>query len=415
MADKSPDVLVIGAGVIGLACAFRLAREGRRVLLIDRDQPGLGASFGNAGHIATEQIFPLASPEVVRGALHYLFDADSPLRVQPAYLLPILPWLLRFAWASRRRAYARGVAALCALQATARNDFADLLDAAGASHLLHLRGHLVLVETARAIAAARQEMARLGEFGIDTEWLPPAAVNEIAPGITAAIQGAIRFSGSGHVDDPHAVSRLLFDAFIAAGGKFVQAAVTAVDGAAGPFVVRADGGARYVAPHLILSCGAWSKPLAVQLGYTVPLDTERGYHITLPGVSSPFNIPVASHERKVIMTPMSCGLRMTGTVEFGGLDLPADPRRVAMLVRHLNALAAQIPTQDITTWMGFRPSLPDHLPVLGRVPDGRNLYFAFGHQHLGLTLAGVTARIIAGQVMGREPDIDLAPFSPDRF
>ena len=415
MADVAPDVLVIGAGVIGLACSFRLAREGKRVLLLDREQPGLGASFGNAGHIATEQVFPLASPAVVRGALRYLLDGESPLRIRPAYLLAILPWLLRFTWASRQSAYDRGVTALSALQNTARADLACLLDAAGASQLMHMDGHLVLVEDPKSVAAARKDSASLARFGIAADWISPRQVKEIAPDITAHLEGALKFSGTGHVDDPHRVCKALFAAYLAAGGKYLQADVTAIESREDGFNASTSAGTHCHAPQLVLSCGAWSKMLATQLGYSLPLDTERGYHITLPGVTPRFTIPIASYERKVIMTPMSCGLRMTGTVEFGGLQLPPDPQRFVLLTRHIKALAADIPTGNMTTWMGFRPSLPDHLPVLGRVPDGRSLFFAFGHQHLGLTLAGVTARIIAAQVMGRDPEFDLAPFAPDRF
>ena len=415
MADETADVLVIGAGVIGLACAFRLAREGPRVWLLDRDGPGRGASFGNAGHIATEQIFPLASPEVIRGALGYLFDSESPLRIRPAYLASIFPWLLRFAWASRRRAFDRGVTALSALQATAATDLADLLADAGASPRLKMNGHLVLVENPQSVPAARAEMARLGAFGINVDWLSPSQVKEFAADITAPLVGAMQFTGTGQVDDPYAVCMALHDAYLAAGGNFLHAEVTAIEGIGDGFTARTTNGKTVHAKQLVLSCGAWSKTLSTQLGYNVPLDTERGYHIMLPGVASRFTMPVASYERKVIMTPMSGGLRMTGTVEFGGLRLPPDPTRFALLTRHLHALAAGIPTGNITTWMGFRPSLPDHLPVLGRAPDGRNLFLAFGHQHLGLTLAGVTARIIAAQVMGRDPEIDLAPFAPDRF
>ena len=415
MANEATDVLVIGAGVIGLACAFRLAREGQRVLLLDRDQPGLGTSFGNAGHIATEQVFPLASPEVVRGALRYLLDPESPLRIRPAYLMTIMPWLLRFAWSSRQSAFERGVTALSALQKTSRADMAEMLLAARASHLMHMDGHLVLIENPESTAGAQKEIAGLARFGIDAGWISPSQVKEIAPAITAHIEGAWKFTGTGHVDDPHAVCKALHDAYLAADGKFNCAEVTAIGNNSDGFIASTAGGTRFSAKHLVLSCGAWSKTLAAQLGYSVPLDTERGYHITLPGVVPGFTIPIASYERKVIMTPMSCGLRMTGTVEFGGLQLPPDPHRFALLKRHMHALVANIPTGDATTWMGFRPSLPDHLPVLGRVPDGRNLFFAFGHQHLGLTLAGVTARIIAAAVMGRDPGVDLAPFAPNRF
>ena len=413
--DKPVDVLVIGAGVIGLACAFRVASAGRRVLLLDRDQPGLGASFGNAGHIATEQVFPLASPEVLRGALAYLLDRESPLRIRPAYLLSILPWLVQFVKASRHRAFDRGVMALSALQKTAQADIESLLHDASASHLLKMNGHMVIVENPKSMPTVRKEIARSRALGIDADWITPSQVKVIAPDLTANIEGAIKFANTGHVADPYAVCTALCDAFLAAGGKFLQADVVKIENNAYGFSASTSAGTIHHAKYLVLCCGAWSKTLAAQLGYPVPLDTERGYHITLPGISPQFNIPVASFERKVIMTPISAGLRMTGTVEFGGLQLPPDPTRFALLTRHMNAMAANIPTDTMTTWMGFRPSLPDHLPVLGRVPDGSNLYFAFGHQHLGLTLAGVTARIIAGQIMGRESEIDLAPFSPDRF
>ncbi len=415
MANDTNDVLVIGAGVIGLACAFRLAREGQRVLLIDRDEPGHGASFGNAGHIATEQIFPLASPEVLRGAVRYLLDSESPLRIQPAYLMTILPWLLRFAWSARRSPFEHGVSALASLQKSAAADITSLLCDAGAARLLKMNGHLVLVEKPESVPAAQQEIVRLGAFGIDAEWISREQVTQIAPEITAHVEGALKFSGTGHVEDPHAVCMALRDAFIAAGGRLVQTKIEVVGNTSAGFRAVDASGGQYVARHLVLSCGAWSKSLAAQLGYVVPLDTERGYHITLPGVVPCFSVPIASFERKVIMTPMLCGLRMTGTVEFGGLDLPPDPKRFALLKRHMKALVGDIPVENASNWMGFRPSLPDHLPVLGRVRDGRNLYFAFGHQHLGLTLSGVTARIIAAQVMGRDPGIDLAAFAANRF
>src|SRR5258708_839484 len=173
MAAKAPAVLVVGAGVIGLACALRIAREGRRVILVDRDAPGRGTSFGNAGHIATEQVFPLASPEVVRGALRYLLDRESALRIRPAYALRILPWLVRFAWAARRSSFERGVAAITALQQTAREDLAELMAMAGAPGLVHTDGHLVLVERAQSLAVAKSEVEQMGAHGCRADWLSP--------------------------------------------------------------------------------------------------------------------------------------------------------------------------------------------------------------------------------------------------
>jgi len=365
--------------------------------------------------VATESVFPLASPEVVRGALGYLLDRESALRIRPAYALRILPWLARFAWAARREAFARGVAAISALQATARADLAELLAIAGAPGLLHTDGHLVLVERAESLAAAQVEIGQLARHGVHAEWLAETEVKALVPELAAPVEGAWHYRDTGHVDDPYAVSQAFERALRAAGGEVVQAEIVAIEGGGERFAARAADGRAFEATQVVLSCGAFSKPLAAGLGYAVPLDTERGYHVTLPAAFPSFRIPVASFERKAIMTPMTAGLRMTSTVEFGGLRLPPDPHRWTLIERHLKALVPALPTQGMTRWMGFRPSLPDHLPVLGRVPDGRNVFFAFGHQHLGLTLAGVTARVIADAVAGRESGIDVAPYSPARF
>lgn len=413
--DGADTVLVVGGGVIGLACALRIAREGRRVVLVDRDEPGRGTSFGNAGHVATEQVFPLASPEVVAGSPGYLLDRESPLRIRPAYALAILPWMARFAWASRPAAFARGTEAIKSLQRTAAADLVELLASAGAPQLIHLDGNVKVIERAESVAAARKEIARVAEHGVRAEWMSAADVKTMAPELEAPIQGAWRFIGTGHVDDPYAVSRAIVDALRAAGGEIVKAEIVAIEGDGAGFVARSADGRALRTSHVVLSCGAFSRPLASQLGYRVPLDTERGYHIMLPNASPSFRIPISSFERKVIMTPMSGGLRMTGTLEFAGLKLPPDPHRWTMLERHMKALVPSMRMEGMTTWMGYRPSLPDHLPVMGRVPDGRNVFFAFGHQHLGLTLSGVTARVMANVVAGREPGIDLAPFSPARF
>jgi len=412
---QRPTVLVVGAGVIGLACAFRIAREGVRVVVVDRLEPGRGTSFGNAGHIATESVFPLASPAVVRGSLGYLLDRESPLRIRPGYALTILPWLLRFVWSARSSAYARGTKAIVSLIAPAARDFAELLALAGASRLLHLDGHLVLVERAENVAKSKSEVEAMRGQGVRIDWIDAPKVKELVPELGAHVEGAWHYQGTGHVDDPYAVSRALEAGIRAAGGEFLQREVVDIASVNGGFEVHTSTGDRIAGTHVILAAGAYSNRLSSRLGYSVPLDTERGYHITLPKAFPRFALPVSSYERKVIMTPMTIGLRMTGTLEFAGLDAPPDANRWAMLQRHLAALLPSMPKDGLTTWMGFRPTLPDHLPVLGRAPDGRNLFFAFGHQHLGLTLSGITARVIADQVLGREPELDLAPFSPLRF
>jgi D-amino-acid dehydrogenase len=418
------DVVVIGAGLVGAACAARLAHAGREVLLLDAQEPGLGASFGNAGHVATEQLIPLANPQVIRDSWRYLADADSPLRLRLAYLLPILPWLARFVLAARPGALARGVAALMTLQRTARDDLRELMQQCDIGHLLLLDGYLRIWEGEAGARAAHAQAAELGRYGIRTEALSAQAVHAEAPALAADVAGALCYPDTGHVADPHAVCSGMVAALQRWSGRVRRERVLALfQEGQGPVRLTLAHGSALHAHQVLVCAGAWSRPLVRSLGYRVPLDTERGYHITVPwpapgwpgaGAIS-MRRPIASTERSVIMTPMSVGLRMTGTVEFGGLHLPPDPRRHALLRRQLQALLPGVDTAAASSWMGFRPSLPDHLPVLGAAPRHRGVFFAFGHQHLGLTLSGVTARLMADLMLGHTPAPDLSAYRIDRF
>ncbi|MEO8857408.1 MAG: FAD-dependent oxidoreductase [Burkholderiaceae bacterium] len=421
--ERDADIVVVGAGLVGAACALRLADSGRSVLLLDAQPAGRGASFGNAGHVATEQLFPLASAAVIRASWRYLLDADSPLRVRAAYLLPILPWLARFVWAARPAAYARGVAALVSLQRSSRVDLRDLLVHAGIAPLLHLDGYFRAYESALGERTALSQAAELAPFGIRTERVSGGDLHIQMPALSPAIAGAVLYPDTGHVEDPYAVCVGLVAALLRKGGEFRQQRVLRLaQQRDGPVTLTLDQGAALRCKTLVLCAGAWSRPLAASLGYRVPLDTERGYHITVPrshasddALPPPIRVPIASTERKVIMTPMAVGLRMTGTVEFGGLHLPPDPHRFALLRAQMKAMLPAVDVSQASEWMGFRPSLPDHLPVLGAAPRHRGVYFAFGHQHLGLALCGVTARLVADLVQGRKPDVAMEPFRVDRF
>ena len=418
------DVIVVGAGVVGAACAVRLAQAGREVLLLDMQAPGMGASFGNAGHVATEQVMPLASPQVIRSSWRYLRDADSPLQVRLRYLVPILPWMVRFVLAARPASLARGIAALMALQQTARADLQELLQICDLGHLLALDGHLRVWETAEGAHVAKSEAAQMARYGIRTDAMSAAAVRAEAPGLGADVAGALCYPDTGHVHDPYAVCAGLVDAVQGWSGRVQRARVVDLfqQGTGSVRLTLQDGSALH-GRQVLVCAGAWSRPLASSLGYRVPLDTERGYHITVPwpepgaraAAGMQMRRPIASTERSVIMTPLSVGLRMTGTVEFGGLRLPPDPRRYTLLQRQMQALLPGVLTDTASTWMGFRPSLPDHLPVLGVAPRHPGVFFAFGHQHLGLTLSGVTARVMADLMQGKPDTLDLAPYRVGRF
>ncbi len=414
MSRLDAEIIVVGAGLVGAACALRLAHEGREVLLIDAEAPGHGASFGNAGHIATEQVMPLASGAVIRASWRHLFVAESPLRIRMGYLLPILPWLARFVWAARPSQYARGVAALMSLQETALDDLQDLARLAGIGDQLHRDGYLRIWESAQGRQSAHEQAAEAQRYGIRTEAL---GADALPAGLSPAVSGAMFYPDTGHVDDPHALCAGFAQAFKRLGGRVEQQRVLRLAQEGETVSAMLEHGGTRRARQLVLAAGAWSRPLAASLGCFEPLDTERGYHITLPWSEAPprLPMPIASTERNVIMTPMTPGLRMTGTLEFGGLRLPPDPRRIALLHRQMQSLLPGVQTAGASSWMGFRPSMPDHMPVIGRVPRHPNVVFAFGHQHLGLTLSGVTARLVSDLLAGRQATVDSAPFRVGRF
>lgn len=413
-AQDTPSIVVIGAGVIGLSIAFRLAQRFPNVVLIDRDEPGMACSYGNAGHIATEQVFPLASPSTLIKAPGIMLDRNRSLSVRAGYATRILPWLSRFAWASRPSAFRRGTTALAGLQRLAMNSLAALCADAGISGQIHRRGHLILVESPRLEAAAKAQLQAMSHHDIRAEWFTARQVADIAPELTTGI-GAIRVHDTGHVGDPLQVSRGLLKAFIDAGGKVRRDEVQRIERHDGGDVTLHLCAGELAAERVVIAAGAWSRSLAAQTGFNVPLDTERGYHVVADGWRGKFDIGIASLDRMTIMTPLSGGLRITGFVEFGGLDLPPSPDRLATLNRHLSELLPGSDMPQRSEWMGFRPSLPDHLPVIGRCPGDARLFYAFGHQHLGLTLAGVTADAIASLMTDSPTEIDLSPFRIDRF
>lgn len=409
------DTLVVGAGVIGTAIAEQLQSRGDRVLLVDRAEPGSGCSSGNAGHFATDAVLPLANPQTILSIPKMLMDPLGPLAIRWSYLPSMLPWLLRFARAAlpaNARASAR---TLRELNRRSIASFDRLLARTGLQDLMVKRGALTLYQTEKGRRAHRATVAVLRDYGIEIEELDTGALRELEPALSESLVGGLYFPNTAHTVNPLRLVRELARVFRAGGGTFERAEVQRLTPQAdGEVAVQLDNGALN-ARRVIVAAGAWSKSLAAQLGCRVPLDTERGYHLMLPQPSVELERPLVSFERSFVMTPMEEGLRLAGTVELAGLKAPPNYRRADILYRHAEAILPGLRRDDAQRWMGFRPSLPDSLPVIGRAPNRKNIYFAFGHQHLGLTQAAITAEIIADLVEGRPPEVDIRPLAVDRF
>lgn len=408
-------ITIIGAGLVGLATAHALRNEGHDVTVVDREGPAAGASRGNAGWIAHTDIDPIASPKMLRQVPKFLLDPLGPLAIRPSYLLQILPWLVRLIYASRPANLERSVKGLVSLQKLAMPAWTQLSGDLGMTRHIHRRGGLFVFASQGAFEAAKPHFRHQMELGIACDLLDQPALRQLEPMLGDAIVGGAFFPDAAHVSDPRMLSEALFEAAIARGCTFERADVTFVE-AGPPTRVRAKDGRTIESDAAVVACGAWSKPLAAGLGDAIPLDTERGYNVSFPDTVGLLTRPVAFPGHGFVATPMDTGLRIGGAVELGGLALPPNHERS----RALHATATRFlrncpPYEAGTRWMGFRPSIPDSLPVIGTARASDRVVYAFGHGHYGLTQSAATGRIVADLLARRAPPIDLAPFSPQRF
>lgn len=412
------DIVVVGAGIIGVACALQLARQGRQVVVIDPQAPGMGASYGNAGHLATEQVFPIADYSILKRLPAMLMDPMGPLRLDWRYLPRALPWFLRLLLNLRAAPYQRTVAGLRALNEQSLGAWQRLLASLDRTQLMHQDGSLLVFERAESRADIQGLQHRMQQQNVPVQYWSAEAIRAAAPQLSERLQGGLFFPATGHFVDPFHVVGELVCAAEAAGVQFLRRRVVSGQPDAEGICLFTDH-APLLARQVLIACGAHSAALTAALtGKAIPLDTERGYHLMLPHEHQRLPFAVTSLERKFIMTPMTGGLRLAGTVEFAGLGRPANMRRAWQLQRLSHGLfREELDARDATPWMGFRPSLPDSLPIIDRVADGKVL-LAFGHQHLGLTQAAITAEMVAGLAADGPMPAGLpalAPYRLERF
>ena len=407
-APMQTEIAVIGAGVIGLAVAHQLRAAGHEVVVIDPGDPGSGASYGNAGTIADYAVMPVGTPDVLRNLPSLLFDRNSPLSIRRAALPSLLPWLLRFARESLPTAAKRNSGALASLLADAGPSWTRLADEIGGTEILQHRGCLYLYQTKSAFQAAAADMAYRREFGIKVELISPDDLAGLEPGLPPVEGGAAFFPGAVFLNDP---GRMM--AVLAANIPHVRARVDWLGRRNGGVFLAGDD-LQMQARQVVIAAGARSEKLARMAGDKVPLDTERGYHLEWDMKVPRLSRPACPTSRGFYLCPMEGRLRVAGTVELGGLEAPPSRHRLDRLLEGARAVFPDLGVPD-REWMGFRPSMPDSLPVIGFSGGGREIIHAFGHGHIGLTLAPITARIVADLVAGREPEIDISAYSAGLF
>lgn len=408
-------VAVIGAGVVGLACASALRMQGHAVTLVDPQPPGEGCSLGNAGCLSRASCVPLGLPGAWRKAPGWLLDPSGPLSIRLRYAHRIAPWLWRLHLSTSLARVNQIADALHPLLDRTIEKWRALAEWAGVPELIRQEGYAFAYESEAGFLgdALGRELRRARGVKIDV--LRGGEVREFDPGLSPAITHLVVMPEQGHVPNPLRLSRALAGRLRALGVTFVTQAAKDFEFRDGRVARVLTDGAPVEADAVVIAAGAHSKPLAAKLGSDVPLETERGYHVMLEAPSLVPRIPVCSGEGKYFITPMEDGLRVAGTVELAGLEAPPDYARADALLPGARRLFPELRHGEVERWMGHRPSLPDSLPVLGRSPRFPNAYFAFGHGHVGLTAAAPSAEIIASLVSARRPYMDIAPFRAERF
>ena len=410
------NVTVIGAGIVGLCCARTLQRRGCTVTVIDRDEPGRGTSYGNAGIFSTGSVLPEGKPGLWKRVPGMLLDPLGPLTIRPSYLPRLTPWMLRFLANTTPRRVEQISEALYSIVRPGLQHYIELLDDVPSDQVpIRRQGCLYLYPTPADVAAAEPDNAARRRRGVELEMLGPEEIRQLQPAIGPDMAGGALATQSGHATSPLALSQLLAARIEADGGTFVRAGVNGFAfGENGPTHVHTDRG-DFPVEDLVIAAGAFSKPLTKALGNTVPLDTERGYHVMLPAPEVELRVPMLISSLGFGITPMSDGLRLAGTVEFGGLTAAPNYARADALLTHARRLFPDLKDTGAERWMGHRPSMPDSLPVISRSSRFPRAFFAFGHGHLGLSLGAVTGRLVADLLQDRPTEIDATPFRADRF
>ncbi len=412
--NNSTRIAVIGAGIVGCSCALWLQRKGFEVILIDPDDPGSGTSSGNACTIAEYGCIPVNSSDLFRRLPALLFSSDSPLSLDPVYALSHPAWMIDFLLNCRERKVTQTINLLGKLLTKVYDGLDPLLDMADARDLLAQHGFMHVYLDQREFTAAKRANQARREQGSSFVELNQGDIQDLEPNLKPPFERGLLFDSISHVLNPMALCQRYVECFQRNQGQLLRHRALEVRHGAGSVQIQLDNGECVDAERVVIAAGAFSKFIDGIPTQLLKLDTERGYHVQFSNMQHLLSRPVSWQQAGFYATPMSLGLRFAGTVEIAGYHKEMNPRMVSYLTRKAHEML-ELPAQADEEWLGFRPSCPDALPVIGYSTVSEHILFAFGHQHIGLTLAGITGKLIAELANGEEPSHNIAPFSPRRF
>ena len=404
------QVIVVGAGVVGLSCAYFLSCHNFEVTVIDRDLKGDRASYGNAGALAFSEVLPIAQPGIIWKVPFYLFDPLGPLSMNLGYIPRLWPYLRRFLAAANKSRYEASAAAMSAFLATAFEDHRNIHENTGLGRLFSRRGHL-WVYRSQGVRDASREWPIRRDLGYKFKFLSRPETIDLEPSLGGSVGCAVHTEDWATYSDPMAYNLGLTKYLQERGVKFLEHNVKSLD----EQFIRTSNDESIKFDYLVIAAGAWSHHLAGTIGDYCPLETERGYNTTLPNSGISLGRMITFAEDHFVATPMSMGIRIGGAIEFAGLTAAPNFSRSKALLRLAREYFPRLNCEAGTEWMGHRPSTPDSLPVIDRASRSQNIIYAFGHGHLGLTASATTGRVVAEIVSGKDPSLDLMPFGIRRF
>ena len=409
---KKLKIGIIGAGIQGVCNALFLQKKGFQVTLFDRDEPGNAASYGNAGHFSPYASVPLNRTDILTDIPSMLLSSRGPLALKWNYIFKMIPWFSKFLINCSNKNMKHTAKYMHQILDLSLPAYDELFDEIQLDNLVENKG-IMYVWTNENLKSRELEIKMREELGVKQKLLSPKEIHDLEPNLKPFYDGGVFYDYARHTRNPKKILIKLFDLFLKKGGKFLKLDIKDLEFDEKTPVIKSDS-QRFIFDKIVIACGAFSKKLTDKLFENIPLDTERGYHVHFKGFDHLISRPVVYANRGFGMTPMEQGLRVVGTVEFGGLNNPLTKSRVKNLILNAKDMVDGLPDHE-DEWLGFRPTLPDFLPIIGPSKHYENVFYSFGHHHLGWTLGAISGKIITKMIAEENSNLDLKPYSSLRF
>ncbi len=408
------SIVVIGAGIQGVCISLNLIKKGFKVTLIDREDPGKSsASYGNAGHFSPYASVPINRPDVLVDVPSMLLSSTGPLALKWNYVPKMIPWFIKFIKNCSKKRMMHTAKYMHQILDLALPAYDELFEDIDISGLVESKG-IIYFWTEKDLKSRQLEIDIRNELGVKQQLLTPHEIHDLEPHIKQIYHGGVLYPNARHARNPKKILLKLFESFIEKGGHFVKQNVQDINFASENLIKIKTNLKSYSFDKAVIACGAFSKRFTDLANEKIPLDTERGYHVHFKGNDHLLSRPVIFLNRGFGITPMEQGLRVVGTVEFGGLNNPPSKKRIQNLINNARYLFPVLGKHE-DEWLGFRPTLPDFLPIIGQSKNHKNLFYSFGHHHLGWTLGAISGKIISGIISEDNTNLDLSAYKPERF